>query len=123
MADLDNPFDAALAGANDVILRNMGVTAVITSGHLEGTRITGVFDDPENITYAAGVIRIEDTRPSLFVKSSDILRLHRNDELVIGSDSFTVDRITPDDGGCSYIWLRRKAVQAGTRTERYYEGA
>ncbi|MEB7742203.1 head-tail joining protein [Escherichia coli] len=123
MADFDNLFDAALAGANDVILRNMGVTAVITSGHLEGTGITGVFDDPENITYVAGGIRIEDTLPSLFVKSSDILRLHRNDELVIGSDSFTVDRITPDDGGCSYIRLRRKEVQAGTRTGRYYEGA
>ena len=123
MADFDNLFDAALAGANDVILRNMGVTAVITSGHLKGTGITGVFDDPENITYVAGGIRIEDTLPSLFVKSSDILRLHRNDELVIGSDSFTVDRITPDDGGCSYIRLRRKEVQAGTRTGRYYEGA
>ncbi|STE86739.1 putative head-tail joining [Escherichia coli] len=36
MADFDNPFDAAVAMADEVILCHMGITAVITSGQLEG---------------------------------------------------------------------------------------
>lgn len=47
MADFDNPFDAAVAMADEVILCHMGITAVITSGQLEGKTLRGVFDDPE----------------------------------------------------------------------------
>lgn len=40
MDGFDNLFDAALAGVNEVILRDMGISAVITSGELEGTHLT-----------------------------------------------------------------------------------
>ncbi|EFY4697321.1 phage tail protein, partial [Shigella dysenteriae] len=39
MADFDNLFDAALDLADRAIIRNMGITAVITSGQLKGHRI------------------------------------------------------------------------------------
>lgn len=54
MDGFDNLFDAALAGVNEVILRDMGISAVITSGELEGTHLTGVFDDPESISLLPG---------------------------------------------------------------------
>ncbi|HCS3001710.1 TPA: phage tail protein, partial [Shigella flexneri] len=110
MADFDNLFDVALDLADKAIIRNMGIRAVITSGRLKGIMISGVFDDPENISLVAGGVRIEDSLPSLFVKTADILRLCRNDSLMISRESFCVDRITPDDGGCSYIRLRREGL-------------
>ncbi|MGM6923356.1 head-tail joining protein [Escherichia coli] len=123
MADFDNLFDAALVGADEVILRDMGICAVITSGALEGTRLTGVFDDPESISFVAGGIRLEDSSPSLFVKTADILQLRRQDTLTIGDDTFFVDRVTPDDGGCCYIRLRRGSPQSNSGMRRYDEGA
>ncbi|ENY7063862.1 head-tail joining protein, partial [Shigella flexneri] len=109
--------------ADKAIIRNMGIRAVITSGRLKGIMISGIFDDPENISLVAGGVRIEDSLPSLFVKTADILRLCRNDSLMIGRESFCVDRITPDDGGCSYIRLRREGLPGNVRAGRYYEGA
>ncbi|EPT4271952.1 head-tail joining protein [Shigella flexneri] len=123
MADFDNLFGVALDLADKAIIRNMGIRAVITSGRLKGIMISGVFDDPENISLVAGGVRIEDSLPSLFVKTADILRLCRNDSLMIGRESFCVDRITPDDGGCSYIRLRREGLPGNVRAGRYYEGA
>ncbi|HCR7105743.1 TPA: phage tail protein [Shigella flexneri] len=124
MDGFDNLFDAALAGVNEVILRDMGISAVITSGELEGTHLTGGFDDPESISFVAGGIRLEDSSPCLFVKTADISQLRRQDTLTIGDDSFFVDRITPDDGGCCYIRLRRgsPAPQNNARMRRYDEG-
>ncbi|EIC4075598.1 phage tail protein [Shigella flexneri] len=123
MADFDNLFDVALDLADKAIIRNMGIRAVITSGRLKGIMISGIFDDPENISLVAGGVRIEDSLPSLFVKTADILRLCRNDSLMIGRESFCVDRITPDDGGCSYIRLWREGLPGNVRAGRYYEGA
>ncbi|EFY4457886.1 phage tail protein [Shigella flexneri] len=123
MADFDNLFDVALDLADKAIIRNMGIRTVITSGRLKGIMISGIFDDPENISLVAGGVRIEDSLPSLFVKTADILRLCRNDSLMIGRESFCVDRITPDDGGCSYIRLRREGLPGNVRAGRYYEGA
>ncbi|RIE47945.1 hypothetical protein CUA62_22785, partial [Shigella flexneri] len=56
------------------------------------------------------------------VYAYDILQLCRNDSLMIGRESFSVDRITPDDGGCSYIRLRREGA-GNVRAGGYYEGA
>ncbi|WP_343090742.1 head-tail joining protein, partial [Escherichia coli] len=70
MADFDNLFDVALDLADKAIIRNMGIRAVITSGRLKGIMISGVFDDPENISLVAGGVRIEDSLPSLFVKTA-----------------------------------------------------
>ncbi|EEQ3300463.1 phage tail protein [Escherichia coli] len=123
MADFDNPFDAALDFADRIIIRDMGCAVIITSGQLKGCTISGVFDDPENISFAAGGVRIEDSEPSLFVKTADIALLCRNDLLMIGQSSFRVERITPDDGGCSYIRLRREVSPGKIRGGRYYEGA
>ncbi|EPV6314377.1 head-tail joining protein, partial [Shigella flexneri] len=50
MADFDNLFDVALDLADKAIIRNMGIRAVITSGRLKGIMISGIFDDPENIS-------------------------------------------------------------------------
>ncbi|EHG3319733.1 phage tail protein [Salmonella enterica subsp. enterica serovar Tennessee] len=119
MADFDNPFDAAVAMADEVILCHMGIAAVITSGQLEGKTFRGVFDDPENISFIAGGVRFEDSSPSLFVKTADILGLRRQDTLTIGGESFRVDRITPDDVGGCYIRLQR--FPGDICTGRYYE--
>ncbi|HGX8806908.1 TPA: head-tail joining protein, partial [Escherichia coli] len=91
MADFDNPFDAAVAMADEVILCHMGITAVITSGQLEGKTLRGVFDDPEKISFVAGGVRFEDSSPSLFVKTADITGLRRLDTLEVGGDLFRVD--------------------------------
>lgn len=52
MADFDNLFDAAIARADETIRGYMGTSATITSGEQSGAVIRGVFDDPENISYA-----------------------------------------------------------------------
>ncbi len=52
MADSDNLFDAAIARADETIRGYMGTSATMTSGELSGAVIRGVFDDPENISYA-----------------------------------------------------------------------
>ncbi|EJQ0321513.1 phage tail protein [Escherichia coli] len=124
MADFDNPFDAAVAMADEVILCHMGITAVITSGQLEGKTLRGVFDDPEKISFVAGGVRFEDSSPSLFVKTADITGLRRLDTLEVGGDLFRVDRITQDDGGCCYIRLQRCDSSRGDiSTGRYYESS
>ncbi len=42
-----------------------GNGSTITSGVLAGATLTGVFDDPESVSYAAGGVRIED-KPTFF---------------------------------------------------------
>ncbi len=39
----------------------------MTSGEQSGAVIRGVFDDPENISYAGQGVRVEGSSPSLFV--------------------------------------------------------
>ncbi|EAA3518976.1 hypothetical protein DP353_19040 [Shigella flexneri] len=62
--------------------------------------------------------------PDVSGSAADISQLRRQDTLTIGDDSFFVDRITPDDGGCCYIRLRRgsPAPQNNARMRRYDEG-
>ncbi len=115
MADSDNLFDAAISRADETIRSVMGTVAHVTSGALDGRDVSGVFEDPENIGYAGGGVRIEGTSPSLFVKSVDVCGLRRLDTLVIHAVSYWVDRVAPDDCGSRYVWLGTGIPPAGNR--------
>ncbi|MBJ2400308.1 head-tail joining protein, partial [Salmonella enterica] len=81
MSQSENLFDTAISQADDAILRVMGTVATITSGVLAGATLTGVFDDPESVSYAAGGVRIEGDKPTFFVKTSLTVHLKRPDTL------------------------------------------
>ncbi|OUR04227.1 phage tail protein [Pluralibacter gergoviae] len=115
MGDFDNIFDAAISQADGAIRKVMAAEIHVTSGLLAGGSIAGVFDDPENIGYVAGGVRIEGASPSIFVETSSIRQLRRMDTLKIADDVFWVDRITPDDCGSCYVWLIRGVPPASTR--------
>lgn len=115
MADFDNLFDEAMARADTTIRGVMGAEAKITSGALSGNLLNGVFDDPENIGYAEAGIRIDGTKPSLFVKTSDVIGLERLDTLKINGRDFWVDRVGPDDCGSCYVWLGTGSPPNGAR--------
>ncbi|EGS9895730.1 phage tail protein, partial [Salmonella enterica] len=97
MSQTDNLFDTAMSIADDTIISVMGTVATITSGVLAGTSLTGVFDDPESVSYAAGGVRIEGVSPSIFVKSSAVRQLKRADTLEIGGQNYWVDRMGPEE--------------------------
>ncbi|EAQ8163081.1 phage tail protein [Salmonella enterica] len=106
MSQTDNLFDAAMSCADDAILGVMGTMVQVTSGALAGVTLTGVFDDPESVSYAAGGIRIEGVSPSVFVKSVAARQLKRSDTLVIDGRSYWVDRMGPEESsGSRVIWL------------------
>lgn len=106
MSQIDNLFDTAMSMADDTIISVMGTTAIITSGVLAGTSLTGGFDDPESVSYAAGGVRIEGVSPSIFVKSSAVRQLKRADTLEMGGQNYWVDRMGPEEGsGSRVIWL------------------
>ncbi|EHR6479879.1 phage tail protein [Salmonella enterica] len=106
MSQTDNLFDTGMSRADDAILGVMGTVATITSGVLAGASLTGVFDDPESVSYAAGGVRIEGVSPSIFVKSSAVLQLKRADTLEIGGQNYWVDRMGPEESnGSRVIWL------------------
>ena len=84
MADFDNLFDAAIARADETIRGYMGTSATMTSGEQSGAVIRGVFDDPENISYAGQGVRVEGSSPSLFVRTDDVRQLRRVSALVQG---------------------------------------
>ena len=88
MADFDNLFDAAIARADETIRGYMGTSATMTSGEQSGAVIRGVFDDPENISYAGQGVRVEGSSPSLFVRTDEVRQLRRGDTLTIGEHSF-----------------------------------
>lgn len=115
MAEFDNIFDAAISRADSTIRSVMGAEAHITSGLLAGTVVTGVFDDPENVSYAADGVRVEGASPSLFVETVRIRSLRRMDTITIFNEPFWVERITPDDCGSCYVWLGRGVPPASTR--------
>lgn len=115
VADSDNLFDAAIARADETIRGYMGTSATMTSGELSGAVIRGVFDDPENISYAGQGVRVEGSSPSLFVRTDDVRQLRRGDTLTIGEENFWVDRISPDDGGSCHLWLGRGVPPAVNR--------
>lgn len=115
MADLDNLFNLAIARADSAILSVMGAEGLITSGALSGTKIPGVFEDPENIAYPGSGVRVEGTSPSLFVKSSSVSQLQRLDTLVVNGVAYWVDRIGPDDCGSRHLWLGTGSPPANNR--------
>ena len=115
VADFDNLFDAAIARADETIRGYMGTSATITSGEQSGAVIRGVFDDPENISYAGQGVRVEGSSPSLFVRTDDVRQLRRGDTLTIGEENFWIDRISPDDGGSCHLWLGRGVPPAVNR--------
>ncbi|WP_252355947.1 head-tail joining protein [Escherichia coli] len=80
-----------------------------------GAVIRGVFDDPENISYAGQGVRVEGSSPSLFVRTDDVRQLRRGDTLTINGEMFWVDRVSPDDGGSCYLWLNRGQPPAVNR--------
>ncbi|EEW1866031.1 hypothetical protein D9I62_23820 [Escherichia coli] len=77
--------------------------------------IRGVFDDPENISYAGQGVRVEGSSPSLFVRTDDVRQLRRGDTLTIGEENFWIDRVSPDDGGSCHLWLGRGVPPAVNR--------
>lgn len=93
----------------------MGTSATMTSGEQSGAVIRGVFDDPENISYAGQGVRVEGSSPSLFVRTDDVRQLRRGDTLTIGEENFWIDRISPDDGGSCHLWLGRGVPPAVNR--------
>ena len=115
MADSDNLFDAAIARADETIRGYMGTSAIITSGEQSGVVICGVFDDPENISYAGPGVRVAGSRQSLFVRTDDVWQLRRGDTLTIGEENFWIDRVSPDDGGSCHLWLGRGVPPAVNR--------
>ncbi|HAH1252894.1 TPA: phage tail protein [Escherichia coli] len=104
MADSDNLFDAAIARADETIRGYMGTSATMTSGEQSGAVIRGVFDDPENISYAGQGVRVEGSSPSLFVRTDEVRQ-----------ENFWIDRISPDDGGSCHLWLGRGVPPAVNR--------
>ncbi|ECZ4308189.1 phage tail protein [Salmonella enterica] len=116
MSQTDNLFDTGMSRADDAILGVMGTVATITSGVLAGASLTGVFDDPESVSYAAGGVRIEGVSPSIFVKSSAVRQLKRADTLEIGGQNYWVDRMGPEESnGSRVIWLGTGDPPADTR--------
>lgn len=93
----------------------MGAEARITSGSLSGVTLRGVFDDPENIGFAEAGIRIDGTRPTFFVNSSDVSGLERLDTLKVNGREFWVDRVGPDDCGSCHVWLGSGSPPGGSR--------
>ncbi|EDU6438692.1 phage tail protein [Salmonella enterica] len=118
MSQSENLFDAALSQADDTIRRVMGSGVTVTSGALVGVTLSGVFDDPENIGYAAPGIRVEGPSPSLFVKTVTVSQLARLDTLDINGKPFWVDRIGPDDRGSRHIWLGSGSPPTDMRRRR-----
>ncbi len=115
VADFDNLFDAAIVRADETIRGYMGTSATMTSGEQSGAVIRGVFDDPENISYAGQGVRVEGSSPSLFVRTDDVRQLRRGDTLTIGEENFWIDRVSPDDGGSCHLWLGRGVPPAVNR--------
>lgn len=115
MADFDNLFDEAMARADTTIRGVMGAEARITSGSLSGVTLLGVFDDPENIGFADAGIRIDGTKPTFFVNSSDVSGLERLDTLKVNGREFWVDRVGPDDCGSCHVWLGSGSPPGGSR--------
>ncbi|ECF6045179.1 phage tail protein [Salmonella enterica subsp. salamae] len=115
MSQSENLFDAALSQADDTIRRVMGSGVTVTSGALVGVTLSGVFDDPENISYAGPGVRVEGSSPSLFVRTDDVRQLRRGDTLTIGEENFWIDRVSPDDGGSCHLWLGRGVPPAVNR--------
>lgn len=115
MTDFDNIFDAAISRADETIRSTMGTVALISSGELTGRSISGVFDDPENIGYAAPGVRVEGTSPSFFIKSVYASALLRLDTLTINGICYWIDRIGPDDCGSCHLWLGTGHPPVGNR--------
>lgn len=115
MSDVDNLFDAALSRADEMILGLMGTVVLVTSGSMAGGQIIGVFDDPDNVAYTGGGVRIEGSSPALFVKSVDAGLLQRADTLTINGVVYWIDRIGPDDGGSRHLWLGTGTPPVTTR--------
>src|SRR5699024_12131179 len=96
----------------------MGTSATMTSGEQSGAVIRGVFDDPENISYAGQGVRGEGSSPSLFVRTGDVRQLRRGDTLTIGGENVWIDRVSPDVGGGCHPWRGRGVEPAVSRRRR-----
>ncbi|OVD94984.1 tail attachment protein, partial [Escherichia coli] len=94
MADFDNLFDAAIARADETIRGYMGTSATMTSGEQSGAVIRGVFDDPENISYAGQGVRVEGSSPSLFVRTDDVRQIPLCDTPSFRAEKTWADRIS-----------------------------
>jgi hypothetical protein len=115
VVDFDNLFDEAMLQADGAIREVMGSEVKVISGALTGVMLYGVLDDPENIGYAEAGIRIEGSKPSLFVKTTDVVQLERLATLTVSGREFWVDRVGPDDCGSCYVWLGSGTPPNGTR--------
>ncbi|MBD4605045.1 phage tail protein, partial [Xanthomonas citri pv. citri] len=70
---------------------------------------------PENIGFAEAGIRIDGTKPTFFVNSSDVSGLERLDTLKVNGREFWVDRVGPDDCGSCHVWLGSGSPPGGSR--------
>ncbi|HEJ7174543.1 TPA: phage tail protein [Serratia marcescens] len=115
MAEFDNLFDEALYGVDSRIIDVMGREVSLFINGVS-TSVRAVFDDPESIDYAAGGnIRIDGTSPRLFMKSVSAAGLKRLNVVMIGTEPYWVDRISPDDTGSCYIYLGTGEPPASAR--------
>ncbi|MDP0873486.1 head-tail joining protein [Klebsiella pneumoniae] len=115
MPEQDNLFDEAMAFADRTIIDAMGTEAEITTGGRRGERIRGVFEDPENISFATSGVRVEGSSPVFFVLSTAATGLKRHDALSINGEAFWIDRVSPDDCGSCHLWLERGTPPATAR--------
>lgn len=107
MDGFDNLFDEALFDADSRIIEVMGrEMEVFING--APTPVRAVFDEPAaDTSLPYGAAKIQDVAPRLFVKTALIGGLKPKDRVEIGTESFWVVKVGPDDTGTCVITLAR----------------
>ncbi|HHR6054373.1 TPA: head-tail joining protein [Providencia alcalifaciens] len=103
----DNPFDRAMAKADNAILQHLGRQCWI---EIAGRKISlrGVLDEPvAGVQLKRQAGQIHDVAPRLFVKSSDIAGMKPKARVDIGGQTYWVVTLDPDDNGYCYLTLAR----------------
>lgn len=103
-----NLFDEVLCGADDVILDTMGSPSIYIEIHGGMKPILAVFDEPAaDVSLRHKTGEIQDVAPSLFVKTALVLGVKKRALVRVGTSSFWVVKVGPDDGGTCTITLAR----------------
>lgn len=113
--DFDNIFDKAMADADSVIIKTMGIPVKFTIGGIERDEIPGVFDEPGNdVTLDKGSLTVRNTSPTLFVFYADVIGVARHDSVVVNGEVYRVtdpgwDELSGKPGSTVTICLGRGA--------------
>lgn len=100
----DNLFDEAMFAADNEIIDAMGVDAVIEIDGIK-TPVRGVFDNPDATAKFKTGGRVQTTAPTFFVKSHSVDGIKEKNLVVIGDESYWVEKIEPDDTGSRVLTL------------------